>query len=188
MKKLFEIFAGLGIVGALVAGALLAVGAGDAGSDSEAVSLAFSKAMELRQTLVVPPSGYSGGIMSTAIQEVMIARARNQLSTVFTPSLVQRELSHVNNVITIQQTQSVIALAGGIRDIHYLNETTAENTATLHALVTAWSKIAQIQPNERRVVATPYNTLDVHATLQKSSTGQWQVSQLSWNFTLNTTP
>ena len=183
----------MGTAGVAVVIAIFMAGAGSQPSavvsrSQLAAEGAFLHAMKLRQTLVVPPSNYTGGPMSQSIQSSMIRRAQNALSQAFTARLAARELSHVKNALHMQSHDSMIALAGGIQGIHYHSIQVTSSTATIHAFVSAWSKIAQIQTGGRRVSATPHNTLDVRATLTKTSTGQWQVSQLAWHFTPQTAP
>ena len=71
-----------------------------------------------------------------------------------------RKLSHVKNAMHMHSHAPIIALGGRIQRIRYQPIHVTLSTATIHAFVSAWSKIAQIQPGGRRMTAAPHNTLD----------------------------
>lgn len=159
-----------------------------AGQDIEA---AFEKAQIVRQNMIVPPGSYHGGVMPQTMQTQILASARANLNTVFTPSMVQNELKVVQNAIAEQSTNapySVISLGGGVSNFDINSVQLNGDTATISAVVTAWAKMAQVQPDGSLVVAQPHNDLDVTATLVQNSSGQWQVSQEQWTFAPGSAP
>lgn len=78
-------------------------------------------------------------------------------------------------------------LGGGVSDVQVSSISVDGDTASVHAIITTWARMSQVERDGHVVVSQPSNDLVVDASLLRSPDG-WKVTEYEWTFAPGSEP
>ena len=181
-------------------------GSASTGAQLSAVQHAFAQAEDVYEAMFAPPpatrmaasalednlavapvatldrTGHRA-LLTATDQNVIESRGITALSNVYAPALADRMYKILVGVVgTISSGQDLLG-GGGASVVKYQSESISGSTAKITASVAQWSRIGYVDPQtgvqhwqvNRAIVI-------VHDTLQRTASGQWQVTSRVWQY------
>jgi hypothetical protein len=174
----------LSVATLIIAGVVLGT---PADVDASAVRKAVTEAIRVEQTAPFPPSSYTGGPMSSALQEAITSAGRGELARYFADPELSRREAVLRETVQEQASGEERWLSGGIDNVQISDVTVSGTTAQASASAEVWAQFAQVQPGGKVVTANPHNTMLYTFVLEKRSEA-WVVTEQVMKFAPGSEP
>lgn len=177
------------------------------GTEEQAVAAALKEAVAAAQQSFSSPAAIEAGkglrvgenptasdVLTSGPSRAEVQRVdaagRTLLEKHFVGSALADRITSHSAMIAAQEDRSVpgfTPLGGGVSGLDAESVSVDGDTAAVHARVTTWARMSQVEPDSRVVVSQPSNDLLVDASLVRTSDG-WKVSTYDWVFAPGSEP
>jgi hypothetical protein len=118
----------------------------------------------------------------SAVRQAQQQDGERALAKYFGPAQAKHEEIGLRNAVQAETDPKFINLGAGVSKIKFDEVAVSDNTATLTAEVTIWSKFQQEQANGSWSTSDPVNVMDYDVTMQLAASGQWIVGSMVGDF------
>ena len=159
---------------------------GDASAD--AIRDTVANAIRVEQTAPFPPpSGYSGGPMSSTLQQSIISTGEADFAKSFAEPELSQRASALRDAVDEQASGQELWLSGGVDNIQVSEVAVSGTTARVSASAEVWAVFAQVQADGKVVPAYPRNKMLYTFVLQEQD-GAWLVTDQVMTFAPGSEP
>ena len=128
------------------------------------------------------------GTDSAATRQLRWEARNKNIDRRFTASAADHEHQVLAAVRSADQDPHFRSLDGGISSVVLSSVTIAGSHAEARGRTTAWSSMAQRQPDGKWLIQTAENSLELQVRLDFADVGGWRVSTFTWQFAPGTEP